>query len=53
MRAAPGSSNLTPEQTDWFEKNYGERYIAVQADVTVASRKQRRARKRAQRRRGR
>lgn len=49
--SAPGTSRLTDEQTQWFKQKYGERYLAVQENADIASRQQRRAWKRKQRRR--
>jgi hypothetical protein len=46
-----GSSPLTSNQSDWFETHVGQRYLHVQTDADTPSRKQRRALKRAQRRR--
>lgn len=51
MSGHDGSTTLTPEQTAWFEQHLGQRYVTVQTNADVASRKQRRNAKRAQRRR--
>lgn len=47
----PGSSPLTTEQSDWFAANHGVRYLAVQDNADVMSRKKRRDAKRRRRRR--
>jgi hypothetical protein len=46
-----GATSLTPEQQEWFLRNYGVRYLGVQTNADVPSRRARRAHKRTLRRR--
>lgn len=40
-----GSSNLDPDQQDFYVRRFGRRYLAVQQQPQVASRAERRRRK--------
>lgn len=46
-----GSTTLTDEQSEWFKEKLGVRYVTVQTNADVPSRKQRRAAVRAAKRR--
>lgn len=44
MTETPGTTPLTPEEQDWYQQKFGERYVAVQWHPGAASRKERRER---------
>lgn len=49
MSGSDGSTTLTREQQDWFYKRYGVRYVQVQTNAEVPSRRVRRALRRKKR----